>query len=108
MLNIRSVAVQFTTLVGTPAWTAPELIANRSYSEKVDVYSFGVFLWELMCRQTPHEGMAHFDLAYGFPGPARHMLHSLTCVVRSYQILSNNLRPAIPEWMPPTFSQLMS
>lgn len=74
--------------MGTPAWTAPELIANRSYSEKVDVYSFGVFLWELMCRQTPHEGMAHFDLAY--------------------QILSRNLRPVIPEWMPETIAQLMS
>lgn len=87
VLNVRSVAVQFTTLVGTPAWTAPELIANRSYSEKVDIYSFGVFLWELMCRQIPHEGMPHFDLAYA--------------------ILSKNLRPPIPEWMPQTFSQLM-
>jgi serine/threonine protein kinase len=60
VMNVRSAAVQFTTLVGTPAWTAPELIANRSYTEKVDVYSFSVFLWELMCRQTPHEGNRDF------------------------------------------------
>ena len=88
VMNVRSAAVQFTTLVGTPAWTAPELIANRSYSEKVDVYSYGVFCWELMVRQTPHEGIAHFELAYA--------------------ILAHNLRPPIPEWMPETFRQLMS
>jgi serine/threonine protein kinase len=66
VMNVRSAAVQFTTLVGTPAWTAPELIANRSYTEKVDVYSFSVFLWELMCRQTPHEGKQTFRYYYFF------------------------------------------
>ncbi len=87
VMNVRSAAVQFTTLVGTPAWTAPELIANRAYTEKVDIYSYGVFLWELMCRQTPHEGMPHFELAYA--------------------ILAHNLRPQIPSWMPETYAQLM-
>ncbi len=87
VMNVRSAAVQFTTLVGTPAWTAPELIANRSYTEKVDVYSFSVFLWELMCRQTPHEGMPHFELAY--------------------EILAHNLRPVIYDFIPETFKQLM-
>jgi serine/threonine protein kinase len=87
VMNVKSAAVQFTTLVGTPAWTAPELIANRSYTEKVDVYSFSVFLWELMCRQTPHEGMPHFELAY--------------------EILAHNLRPVIFDFIPETFKQLM-
>lgn len=28
--------------VGTPAWMAPELFKNRQYTEKCDVYSFGI------------------------------------------------------------------
>lgn len=32
---------------GTIAWMAPEVIRNEACSEKVDIYSFGVVLWEL-------------------------------------------------------------
>ena len=55
-------------LVGTMQYTAPELI-NRSLrsrssdvdlleiSKKVDVYSFGVTLWEILERRRPFEGL---------------------------------------------------
>jgi serine/threonine protein kinase len=35
------------TACGTPAWTAPEIINGGSYTEKVDVYSFGIVMWEV-------------------------------------------------------------
>ncbi len=31
--------------VGTPAWTAPEVLRGEPYSSKTDVYSFGVIVW---------------------------------------------------------------
>jgi len=34
--------------VDNPIWTAPEILSSKSYSDKVDVYSFGVILWELL------------------------------------------------------------
>lgn len=36
-------------------WTAPEILMREKncYSEKSDVYSLGIILWELMSRQTP-------------------------------------------------------
>ncbi len=34
--------------IGTARWTAPEMFQGKSYNEKVDVYAFGVLLWELL------------------------------------------------------------
>merc|ERR1712080_99106 len=39
--------------VGTYHWMAPEILTGRSYDERVDVYSYGVVLYELLCRRIP-------------------------------------------------------
>ncbi|NXT25223.1 M3K12 kinase, partial [Syrrhaptes paradoxus] len=36
------------SFAGTVAWMAPEVIRNEPVSEKVDIWSFGVVLWELL------------------------------------------------------------
>lgn len=35
------------TAAGTPAYMAPELLRNRPFNKSVDVYAFGVLLWEV-------------------------------------------------------------
>eukprot|EP00427_Karlodinium_veneficum_P042821 CAMPEP_0169253912 /NCGR_PEP_ID=MMETSP1016-20121227/38874_1 /TAXON_ID=342587 /ORGANISM="Karlodinium micrum, Strain CCMP2283" /LENGTH=400 /DNA_ID=CAMNT_0009335297 /DNA_START=28 /DNA_END=1230 /DNA_ORIENTATION=- len=42
--------------VGTALWMAPEVLSGNSYSEKVDVYSFAIVLYEVLCRWIPFEG----------------------------------------------------
>ena len=42
------------TFVGTVAWMAPEVIRHEPYSEKVDVWSYGVVIWELLTQQKPY------------------------------------------------------
>ena len=37
--------------VGTVAWLAPEVIKHAKGSERIDVYSFGIVLWELATRE---------------------------------------------------------
>ncbi len=37
---------------------APELIARKPYSLAVDVYSFGMVLWELATREHPFASLA--------------------------------------------------
>jgi serine/threonine protein kinase len=44
--------------LGTPHWMAPEVLAKGSnYTSKVDVYAFGIVLWELATGETPYHGM---------------------------------------------------
>jgi len=47
-----------TTICGTVHWSAPELLRSQGrltkYSSKVDVYSYGVVLWEIWTRGKPY------------------------------------------------------
>lgn len=41
------------TICGTDEFMAPEVVFGEVYDERADVFSFGVFLCELMCRRVP-------------------------------------------------------
>jgi CheY-like chemotaxis protein len=41
------------TLVGTPAYMAPERLSGGDYDGKSDVYSLGIMLYEMLCGQPP-------------------------------------------------------
>jgi serine/threonine protein kinase len=36
-------------------WMAPEIIKGQMYTEKADVYAFGIILWEILTRKEPYE-----------------------------------------------------
>lgn len=38
---------------GSAAWMAPEVFESSRYSEKCDVFSFGIVLWEVLSREQP-------------------------------------------------------
>lgn len=48
--------------VGTPAWTAPELLREEQASNSSDVYSYGVILWEVFTGLIPWEGKSMFQI----------------------------------------------
>nr|CAD1831888.1 unnamed protein product [Ananas comosus var. bracteatus] len=75
---------------GTLPWMAPELLNGSSnlVSEKVDVFSFGIVLWELLTGEEPYA-----DLHYG---------------VIIGGIVSNKLRPQVPEYCDPEWRSLRS
>ncbi|KAK8595716.1 hypothetical protein V6N13_000411 [Hibiscus sabdariffa] len=74
---------------GTLPWMAPELLNGSSslVSEKVDVFSFGIVMWELLTREEPYA-----DLHYG-------------AIIGG--IVSNTLRPPVPESCDPGWRSLM-
>ncbi|KAL2338473.1 hypothetical protein Fmac_012919 [Flemingia macrophylla] len=74
---------------GTLPWMAPELLNGSSslVSEKVDVFSFGIVMWELYTGEEPYA-----DLHYG-------------AIIGG--IISNTLRPPVPESCDPEWRLLM-
>lgn len=46
---------------GSAAWMAPEVFEGSFYTEKCDVFSWGIILWEVLSRQQPFK-----DIAYTF------------------------------------------
>ena len=45
------------TTAGTPSYMAPELLKNKPFSKEVDVYAFGIVLWEMFAREVPWNAM---------------------------------------------------
>jgi serine/threonine protein kinase len=44
---------KLTIAAGTSNWMAPEVFSGATYDEKVDVYSFAMILFEMICREVP-------------------------------------------------------
>ncbi|KAM3720743.1 Mitogen-activated protein [Dirofilaria immitis] len=50
---------------GTAAWMAPEIIKKEPCSEKVDIWSFGVVLWELLTQEIPYKDVDSMAIIWG-------------------------------------------
>ncbi|XP_021900967.1 uncharacterized protein LOC110816917 isoform X2 [Carica papaya] len=74
---------------GTLPWMAPELLngGSNKVSEKVDVFSFGIVLWEILTGDEPYANM-HYGAIIG-------------------GIVNNTLRPTIPSFCDPEWRRLM-
>ncbi|GLJ43287.1 hypothetical protein SUGI_0898880 [Cryptomeria japonica] len=73
---------------GTLPWMAPELLSGRSgVSDKIDVYSFGIVMWELLTGDEPYANMHCGSIIGG--------------------IMKNTLRPPVPDWCEPAWRSLM-
>lgn len=43
---------------GTPQWMAPELLTTQpTFSDKSDVYAYGIVMWEIAARAVPFDGV---------------------------------------------------
>ncbi|VFQ81432.1 unnamed protein product [Cuscuta campestris] len=74
---------------GTLPWMAPELLSGKSnmVTEKIDVYSFGIVMWELLTGDEPYADMHCTSIIGG--------------------IVNNSLRPQVPTWCDPEWKSLM-
>ncbi|KAK7290050.1 hypothetical protein RIF29_04180 [Crotalaria pallida] len=50
--------------MGTYRWMAQEMVKEKPYTRKVDVYSFGIVLWELTTALLPFQGMTPVQAAF--------------------------------------------
>ncbi|KAK9060622.1 hypothetical protein SSX86_021328 [Deinandra increscens subsp. villosa] len=72
---------------GTYRWMAPEMIQHRPYTQKVDVYSFGIVLWELITGMLPFQNM--------------------TAVQAAFAVVNKGVRPTIPPDCLPVLCEIM-
>lgn len=54
--------VPMTRNIGTPQWMAPEQFNNDKYGPAVDVYAYGVILYELLTERVPYDKISYADL----------------------------------------------
>ncbi|KAF9611014.1 hypothetical protein IFM89_026320 [Coptis chinensis] len=73
--------------MGTYRWMAPEMIKEKPYTRKVDVYSFGIVLWELTTALLPFQGM--------------------TPVQAAFAVAEKNERPPLPDNCQPALGSLI-
>ncbi|KAJ3424129.1 leucine-rich repeat receptor protein kinase ems1 [Anaeramoeba flamelloides] len=57
MSRIKDESLKHTGFRGSPCWMAPEVFRNENYSEKIDVYSYGIVLWEIFTKKFPYKGI---------------------------------------------------
>lgn len=50
---------------GTSAWMAPEVIRQEACSEKIDVWSFGIVLWEILTCAVPYHNIDPVAVMWG-------------------------------------------
>jgi hypothetical protein len=55
------------TICGTHEWMAPEIALENEYDEKVDVFSFGIVLTEMITNQPPKRRSFDEKLAFNVP-----------------------------------------
>lgn len=79
--------VQMTGQCGTFQYMAVEVLANKPYSEKADVFSFGILLWEMVARKLPFFGMQPMQVGMA--------------------VLNQGLRPTIPPKCPAPLAKMM-
>uniref|UniRef100_A0A5K3EZU0 Protein kinase domain-containing protein n=1 Tax=Mesocestoides corti TaxID=53468 RepID=A0A5K3EZU0_MESCO len=53
------------SFAGTVAWMAPEIMRGEPCSFKVDVWSFGVLVWEILTCEVPFNGVDYGAIIYG-------------------------------------------
>lgn len=92
--------------VGTPAYMAPEVIRGLPYGELVDIFSFGIILWEIMHETIPYAGLAPatllFQLVHSQLRPSEHA----ASLVDEAGALPEPAAPAVPP-IPPHVTSLI-
>ena len=62
-VNLLNGSEQMTGCAGTFHWMAPEILqSQQSYTHKADVYSYGIVLWEILCREPPFKSLRPHEI----------------------------------------------
>jgi NIMA (never in mitosis gene a)-related kinase len=89
------------TQIGTPYYMSPEIMNNKKYNSKTDIWSLGCILFELICLKLPFEGKSMKQLCqnilHGSPiiTPSTQYSLLLRELVKELLLKNPQLRPGI-------------
>ena len=84
----RTLASSMTSMQGTVKWMAPEILSNNPYTEKADIYSLSLIMWEVLT------GKKFFE-EFNFTSQLE------------VQVVNHKLRPTIPENISKTMKDII-
>eukprot|EP00937_MAST-01D_sp_MAST-1D-sp2_P004781 g4781.t1 len=90
-LKSKTTDATMTGQQGSPRYMAPEIIRSERarYTQRVDVYSFGITMYECCCGgQDPYGGLTAFEIMEG--------------------VTAHKLRPAVPDRWPVSLQTLLA
>lgn len=87
------------SFAGTVAWMAPEIIRNEPCSEKVDIWSYGVVLWELLSGEIPYKDVDSSAIIWGVGNNSLHLPIPSSCP-EGYRLLVKQCWSAKPRNRP--------
>ncbi|KAI5734468.1 hypothetical protein M8J77_006838 [Diaphorina citri] len=101
--NNKSTKMSF---AGTVAWMAPEVIRNEQCSDKIDIWSYGIVLWELLTCETPYKDVDSSAIIWGVGSSSLHLPIPSTCP-DGFQLLMKMCWSNAPSSRP-SFKQILS
>ena len=85
--SARIIDKKMTLATGTVSWMAPEVLQTQKYTEKVDIYSFGMLIYEVIVSEIPFSDLKTQQL---------------------YPSIIKGVRPSIPSTVPKGWNKLMT
>eukprot|EP00727_Mastigamoeba_balamuthi_P003002 m51a1_g127 putative protein kinase domain containing protein (967) ;mRNA; r:427336-430596 len=73
--------------IGTPLFMAPEILMRASYNNKVDVYAFGILMWQMAAGEVSWPNVSLFELP---------------------DLVIKGIRPTIPEACPASYKLIIT
>ena len=90
------------TMVGTPYYLSPEIVSNKPYSFKSDIWSLGVLLYEMMALRMPFDAnslpMLSLKIMKGnYTPPPNHYSNELKNLVKKLLNVKPDDRPTVDQ-----------
>lgn len=101
-----------TGYTGSLRYMAPEVAQRLPYNEKVDVYSYGIMVWQMARDKIPFKGVVHIHIHISYIHSSKMSYHNGGSGFNKDEfiraVVKGGLRPKLDHNWPKEFSDLLT